>query len=313
MEECLISVVIPLYNEEKNLKVFFKRLHKTLSGLGENFEIIFVNDGSTDASEKILEEIRRDNQTVTVINLFRRMGKAAALERGFEIIRGKYVVTIDSDLEMDPEDIPDIIKKIEEGYDVVSGARTNRFDSKGKIITSRLFNMLLRYITGLTFNDYFSGLKCFRVSTINYLSLYGDLYRLAAAFAFRNGFKVIEIPVSHQQRKHGTSKYTVATRLQRAVLDLIVVLFTIIFNRKRVYYLGIGGIFSISIGVILLAVSIFVLGFGEITFEHPCGYIGIVILFLGIQILLFKTMANNFFIRHQEERAYRRRNVKSVW
>jgi len=312
MKKCIISVVTPLYNEEKNLKVLFKRLDKTLSGLGKNFEIIFVNDGSTDASEKLLEEIHRDNQTVTVINLFRRMGKAAAVEQGFEIANGRYVVIIDGDLQHDPEDIPNLIRKLEEGFDVVSGKRVTRMDPKGKIITSRLFNILMRWLTGLKFEDCFSGLKCFRLSVINYLALYGDLYRFASVFAFRNGFKVTEIAVKHRHRANGTSKYTPWMRAKRGISDLAVVALSITFDRKRSYRLGMVGLLFVSIGFILLILSMLAIKPLEILFGDFLWRAGLIILLIGVQFRLIKNATDEFFIRHQDKSTQRARNVRNI-
>lgn len=312
MTEYDISVVIPAHNEEGNLMPLFQRLNKALSDFGRSFQIIFVNDGSTDGSEKILEEIQRNNSNITVINLFKKMGKAIALEQGFELVKGKYVVVIDSDLQHDPEDIPQLVKKMDEGFDVVSGKRVNRQDEKQTILTSRLFNWLMRRITGLKFEDYFSGLKCFRMNVIQYLALYGDLYRFAAAFAHRNGFKVTEIPVTHRPRFRGVSKYNLLGRFQRAVDDLIVVFFSVTFSRERAYYLGMTGLLLLSVGIAFVFVAFLVCGIEESAFRHPYTATGAVMIFIGLQLAIFKRIADNFFTRHQEERLHRKRNIKNI-
>lgn len=312
MKERVISVLIPLYNEAENLKPLFQRINKSLSEFGRDFEVIFVNDASSDDSEKLLGEIQRVHDNVTVINFFRRMGKAVALEQGFEIANGRYVVIIDGDLQYDPEDIPKLIKKMDEGFDVVSGKRINRQDPNGKIITSRLFNILMRWLTELKFEDYFSGLKCFRLSVINYLALYGDLYRFASVFAFRNGFKVTEIAVKHHHRAHGTSKYTSWMRFKRGISDLIVVAFSITFDRKRSYRLGMAGLLLVSMGFTLLILSILAIKPLEIPFGDLLWRTGLIILLIGVQFRLIKNAADEFFIRHQDRNAQRVRNVRNI-
>ncbi|HOW35040.1 MAG TPA: glycosyltransferase family 2 protein [Candidatus Omnitrophota bacterium] len=312
MKEYDISVVIPAHNEEGNLMPLFQRLNKALSEFGRSFQIVFVNDGSTDDSEKVLEEIQRNNSNITVINFFKKMGKALALEQGFELVKGQYVVVIDSDLQHDPEDVPKLVKKMDEGFDVVSGKRVNRQDEKRTILTSRLFNWLMRLITGLKFEDYFSGLKCFRMNVIQYLALYGDLYRFAAAFAHRNGFRVTEIPVVHRPRFRGISKYNFLGRLQRAIDDLIIVFFSVTFSRERAYYLGMMGLLLLSAGVAFVFMAFLIFGIQETAFRHSYMTIGVVMIFIGLELAIFKRIADNFFARHQEERLHRKRNIKNI-
>lgn len=312
MKECIISVLVPLYNEAENLKPLFQRINESLSEFGRDFEVIFVNDGSSDDSEELLVEIQRSHDNVTVINFFKNMGKAVALEQGFEIANGRYVVIIDSDLQHDPEDIPLLIKKMDEGFDVVSGKRINRQDSNGKIITSRIFNIIVRLIAGLRLDDYFSGLKCFNAGVINFLALYGDLYRFAEVFAFRRGFRVTEIPVAHHHRAHGSSKYSPMGRLRRAINDLIVLLFTITFSRRRAYRVGMAGFLALGVGVTLLFISICILVFGKGSINPACATAGLLMSFIGIQALLVKKIADNFIAHHHREYAYRKRNIRSI-
>jgi len=312
MKKYEISVVVPGYNEEENLPALFKRLNKTLVDYGKSFEIIFANDGSNDNTEKILKDIQKENDNVVVINLFRRMGKAIALEHGFRLIRGKYIVVIDSDLQHPPEDIPLLIEKMEEGYDVVSGKRVNRMDAKGKIMTSKVFNWTMRTITGLKFDDYFSGLKCFRTNVINYLSLYGDLYRFAAAFAYKKGFNVTEIPVSHEDRAHGTSKYSTLARLHRAIDDLIVLFFSMTFSRERVYYMVMTGYIVQGLGCLLFFMHLLKQGLSPLLFKTQLGVVATTMIFVGIATSIFKNIADGFFERHYEAFQHRQKNIKNI-
>ncbi|MFP4473455.1 MAG: glycosyltransferase family 2 protein [Candidatus Omnitrophota bacterium] len=311
MSKVFISVVVPAYNEEKNLPLLFDKLKRTLEDLGRSFEIIFVNDASEDSTEQVLTEIQQANEGVILINLSKRSGKAVALERGFELVRGDCVVIIDADLQHDPADIPKLIQKINEGYDVVSGKRMNRDDPRGKLVTSRLFNMLMRLITGLNIDDYFSGLKCFRLNVIRFLALYGDLYRFAAVFAFKEGFKVAEIPVTHYSRAHGKSTYSKVARFRLAVRDLIAVMFSITLSRKRVYVLGVLGLLFLSAGLTLVFVTCYQHGFKD-PFQYFYGFLGLCLLFLGAQALIIKRVADDFYVKHYDEFKHRQRNVRSV-
>ncbi|MDP7353512.1 MAG: glycosyltransferase family 2 protein [Desulfobacterales bacterium] len=313
MMQVEISVIVPLHNEESNLVPLFDRLNQTLLGTGSSFEIIFINDSSSDNSEFILKKIYEENaDNVIIINLFMRVGKTGAQERGFEIARGEYIVTIDSDLENSPEDIPKLLTKMDEGFDVVSGLRISRVDSKGKLITSRMFNLIMRWITGLAFNDYFSGLKCFRADVIHFLAIYGDLYRFTASLAYRAGFKVVEIPVEHHHREGGESKYSFLSRVRRAIDDLLVVFFAITFNRKRIYRLGITSILLSGIGVVLLFASIVPSVFGDGELNYGLIRISSIIIFISIQIYLLKNLSDNFLRWHKEEYLHRKQNIKKI-
>ena len=170
-----ISIVVPLFNEEQNLSAFLEELNAAMISFGRNFEIIFVNDGSTDNSEEVLLGLIKENSHVKVISLRKNTGKAIALEHGFKLVNGNKTLIIDCDLQYDPKDIQILADKIDEGYDVVSGRRVNRADSRDIVITSLVFRWVVKRLSGLNFFDYFSGLKCFRTSVISKLDLKGDL------------------------------------------------------------------------------------------------------------------------------------------
>ena len=312
MSAPVISVVVPVYNEEKNIPELFKRIVKALSDFGRSFEIIFVNDGSVDSTEEILTHIYDQNHHVAVVNLFRKSGKAIALERGFELVRGQYIVIIDADLQHDPEDIPRLIVKLEEGFDVVSGKRMNRNDAPGKVLTSRLFNIFMRMLTGLQIDDYFSGLKVFRFSVIRFLSLYGDLYRFASVFAFKKGCKVAEIPCAHHARAHGNSSYNSIGRVKLAFKDLMTVMFSVTLSRGRVYVLGIFGLLCLSAALTCITIAVYRYGCELFLFHKFYGFLSLCFFFLGGQALILKTVADNFFKKHYDEFCHRQQNVQSV-
>ena len=312
MNKCDISVVVPVYNEVGNLALLSQKIKEALLELGRGFEIIFVNDGSTDGSSRLLEEIRDSQQNIIIIDLFRSNGKAAALEQGFKIIKGEYVVIIDSDLQYDPGDIPALIHEMEKGADVVSAKRIQRSDSGSTIRFSGIFNKLLRFICRLPIEDYFSGLKCFRKDVLDYVSLDGNLIRFISVFAYHEGFKVVEVPLKHYERIHGSSRNSFGGRILLALLDLLVVLTMFTLNKHRMYFFGLGGYLLLGLGTILLFICFMLVEPGKAAFNNPIGIIGIVMSFISIQILILKKLWDEYFTRYQEGYSKRMRNVKSI-
>lgn len=307
-----ISVIIPLFNEEGNVTKMFTSISEALRDSKKSFELIYVNDGSNDGSAVMLEDLHRKNSNVSVIHLYRKCGKAPALELGIEFATGNYIVIIDCDLQYDANDIPKMITELENGNDVVSGRRTHREDCKRMIITSRLFNWIVRKITGLKIKDYFSGLKCFKKDVIAYLSLFGDLYRFASVYAHKQGFLVKEIPVKHYRRVHGKSRYSTIRRLGMAMFDIMTIMFTVTFNQKRVYYFGFMGLVLSSVGIFLLYAWFLLNNADHQGMAKYASYIGFTMLFLGAQILVVKQISKDFFVRHHETFYKRRRNIRKI-
>lgn len=223
----LLTVIIPIFNEEENIKPLYLRLKRSLARLRQDFEIIFVNDGSTDKSEQILKKIGQKDKQVRVINHQTTLGKAIALGTGFKLAEGKLLITMDGDLQDDPQEIPKFIKKISQGYDLVSGWRTKRQDASLKIITSRIMNFLVFFLSGLKFHDFYCGLKCYRQKALRKLNLYGELYRFTPILAYQKGLRITELPVKHHHRQFGQSKYGGWKRFKRAFSDLIIILFVV--------------------------------------------------------------------------------------
>lgn len=226
-KKILLSIIIPIFNEEKNIEPLYLGLKTSLSLIGKDFEIIFVNDGSTDNSEKILKEIAQKDRRVLIISHRTKLGKAAALGTGFDFAQGKLIITMDGDLQDDPKEIPKFVKKISQGYDVVCGWRIKRKDAFLKILTSRLMNFFVFFLSGLKIHDFYCGLKCYRREVLEKLNLYGGLYRLAHIAAHKKGFRITELTVNHQPRKFGQSKYGGLKRFKRALSDLAIILFVI--------------------------------------------------------------------------------------
>jgi glycosyltransferase involved in cell wall biosynthesis len=310
-----ISIVIPVYNEKENLPLLFKKIKDSLKPLKKAYEVIFINDGSTDHSEEELINIYKKNKNVVVINLFNNQGKASALDIGFDVARGEYIANIDSDLQCDPVDIPRLIQELDNGYDVATGNRKYRNDSISVVLTSKIFHMIIVLLSGLKIDDYFSGLKCYKRNVIQYLALFGDLYRFAPVYAYRQGFKVSEIPISHTARYRGKSKYNSLSRLRMAVADLLTIFFTLTINRKRIYYISFIGLAVLSLAS-LLSVTLFILvqiNIIQISTVKNIIIVNSILWFCGVQSMVFSKLSNDFFRKHQDERVLRKRNIKNFF
>ncbi|MBI4596259.1 MAG: glycosyltransferase family 2 protein, partial [Candidatus Tectomicrobia bacterium] len=222
-----LSLVIPLFNEEKNLLPLYTRLKEALKEYRGSYEIIFVDDGSTDHSYDILEELSKKDETTKVIQLRGNQGKSSALEIGFQQAQGEIVITLDADLQADPVDIPLFLEKLEEGFDLVSGWRNERRDDYWKIFSSFLFNKITAFITGVNLHDFNCGYKAYRRDVLNQIELLPDFHRFIPVLAALQGYSVGEIKVHHHPRFEGHSKYGLA-RYPAGFFNLI----TIIFLRK---------------------------------------------------------------------------------
>ena len=310
-----ITVVVPLYNEELNLLAFFAELDGVMKARKEPFEIIFVNDGSTDNSEKILLDIAKGNSHVKVISLRENLGKARALEHGFNLVNGSKVIIIDCDLQYDPKDIQTLVSKMNEGYDVVSGKRVSRADTKDVVLTSIFFRWVVKRLSGLQFVDYFSGLKCFRTSVILQLDLKGDLNRIFSVYAYRVGFKVCEVPVTHRLRAAGKSRYNFLSRLKLAANDLIVLFYSITIGKENLYKFGLLGLLILSLGLLMLMAFLCVPSYltTDEYFKNLVNRTGLFLVFIGAQLRIFEVVGKEFIGRLYREGDAWKSNIKSIY
>jgi glycosyltransferase involved in cell wall biosynthesis len=246
----MLSIVIPVYNEEESLRPLHERLARVLGALGSAHETIFVNDGSADGSEAVLAAIARSDPDVRVINFRRNYGQTAALMAGFDVARGEVIVPMDGDLQNEPEDIPRLVAKLEEGYDVVSGWRRDRQDGMRRLLASRVANRMVSWISGVRLHDYGCTLKAYRRDVLQGVKLYGEMHRFIPVYASWQGARVAELPVNHRARSFGSSKYGFE-RVLKVVLDLIVIKFLAGYANKPIYVFGGFGI--AALGVSLLA------------------------------------------------------------
>lgn len=278
------SVVIPVYNEGENLNSLYNELKSVLESLGRAYEIILVDDGSTDGSFLILEKLHGQDHNVKAIQLRRNFGKTAALSAGFTSAQGKIIITMDADLQDDPREIPNFIKKLNEGYDLVSGWRFKRQDPISRTFPSRLFNFLTAALTGLKVHDFNCGFKAYRREVIEGLDLYGELHRYIPALAHWKGFKVGEIKIGHRPRIHGKSKYGVE-RLFRGLTDLLTVMFLTKYMKKPLHLFGAVGMLLLLMGFainIYLAILWFL---GQGIGTRPLLFLGVLLMLVGFQIV----------------------------
>lgn len=241
-----VSVVLPIFNEERNIEPLFAALLQVLDSIGELFEIVAVNDGSRDRSSDYLHEIARSRPEVRVIDFARNYGQTAALMAGFDNSRGEIVVTLDADLQNDPQDIPWLVAKLREGYDVVSGRRMDRQDAAiSRKLPSFLANRLISQISGVPLKDYGCTLKAYRRDIMRGVRLYGEMHRLIPVYASWMGARVVEMPVRHHARRFGRSNYGLG-RSYKVVLDLLVAKFFEVYLVKPIYVFGGFGLISMA-------------------------------------------------------------------
>ncbi len=253
-----LSIILPVYNEEENLSPLFVELFRVLGSLRCSYEILAVNDGSNDRSFEVLRNIAECHPEVRVIDFRRNYGQTAALMAGFDHARGEIIVTLDADLQNDPDDIPAMIAKVRDGYDVVSGWRVNRKDARfSRILPSRIANILISKISGVVLRDYGCTLKAYRRDIMSDVRLYGEMHRLIPIYASWMGARVFEMPVRHHARRFGKSKYGI-TRIFKVVLDLVVAKFLEQYLVKPIYVFGGFGLATItaSFGTIGLAIAL---------------------------------------------------------
>lgn len=286
-----LSIVIPLMNEEDSLDQLHQELTASLSHVDKTYEIIFIDDGSSDSSYQVLQNLHALHPHIEVIQFRRNFGKAAALQAAFDIAQGEYIFTMDADLQDDPKEIPRFIEKLEEGYDIVSGWKENRLDPVDKTLPSKLFNWTTRKISGLALNDFNCGFKVYRREVLEHINLYGELHRYIPVLAFWKGFSVGEIPVEHRAREHGVSKYGFE-RMFKGLFDLLTIYFTRKYERRPLHVFGFLGLVFGLIGTLSLSylILLWLFGMGPIG-TRPLLFFGILSIIFGAQLVSFGLLA----------------------
>jgi glycosyltransferase involved in cell wall biosynthesis len=280
-----LSVLIPVLNEEESVRELYSRLVAVLKKNRYDYEIIFVDDGSSDATADRVKALQKD-RNVKLVSFQMNYGKSAGLSTGFEMATGDYLVTMDGDLQDDPAEIPNLVAKLEEGYDLVSGWKFKRRDPIGKTVPSFFWNLMIRSVSKVRIHDFNCGLKIYRRKVYKNLEIYGSLYRYIPALAGNMGFRVTEIKVNHLPRKFGKSKYGVGGRFLGGLLDFFTVVFLSRYLNKPLHFFGTWGLFFILGGLAMDGYVLYLkLLTGTIQNKLPFFLGGILLLLVGIQFV----------------------------
>lgn len=286
----LVSIIIPVYNEAQNLRVLLPALGQTLETLGLHYEIVVVDDGSTDETASTL----RDSAIPGLrhVHLRRQSGQTAALMAGIRFSRGEFLVSMDGDLQNDPADIAKLLAKLEEDFDVVSGWRINRRDARiRRNLLSRIANKIISVVSGVHLHDYGCSLKAYRRNALEGIQLYGEMHRFIPIYAYWNGARVTEVPVAHHPRRFGVSKYGLE-RVPKVIFDLLVVVFLHRFGQRPMYVFGSVGLLSIGVGMIAGAAALFYKFSGQKSFiETPLPLLFVMAEITGAMCLLMGLLA----------------------
>jgi glycosyltransferase involved in cell wall biosynthesis len=299
-----ISVFLPVYNEEPNLPPLYAKLDQALSKLGRTAEIVFVDDGSSDGSLRILRDLAKADHRVRVIALRRNYGQTPAMAAGIDAARGKVLIPMDADLQNDPADIVRLLEKLDEGYDVVSGWRKSRKDKMlTRRIPSMIANRLISWIGGVPLHDYGCSLKAYRRESLKDVRLYGEMHRFIPIYASWAGARVAEIPVEHHPRTMGKSKYGLS-RTIKVVFDLMTIKFMASYQTKPIYVFGTFGVLAFAISFLAGAYAVFLKLFHKADFvQTPLPILTIVMFAVGIQFLLMGLLAEMLVRTYHESQA----------
>ena len=283
MTTATVSIVVPFHNEEDNVAELYSRLYAVMQGTGWGYQFVFVDDGSTDLTYKLLRELAGIDRRVSVVRLRRNFGQTAALAAGFAHATGEYVIAMDGDLQHDPAEIPKFLEKLEEGYDIVSGWRKHRIDNLWlRKIPSRCANWLMAKLSGVDIHDFGTTFKAYRRDLLSQLPLYGEMHRFIPALASAYGASICEIPIQNSHRKHGVSHYNLS-RTFRVLFDLITIRFLLRYMSRPLHFFGRLGLFNISAGS---AVALWLLLWKVIRGTDIVQQHGLLLVFAAVLILV---------------------------
>lgn len=311
------SVVVPFFNEQENIPPLYMKLTEVMDGIGESYELVFVDDGSKDNSYKVLSDIYEHDCRVNVVRLRRNFGQTAALKAGFDFARGEVVISMDGDLQHNPEEIPRFLEKIEEGYDLVSGWRHRRRDHwLMRQLPSRTANWMMAKLSGIELHDFGTTFKAYRREIIQEIQLYGELHRFIPALASSTGAKIAEVPIENLERKNGKSNYGIG-RTIRVFLDLMIVKFLLDYSTRPLQFFGLFGIGGVGLGSLLGCFLVYEKFYQHkaIMTEHgPLMLLAVALFISGAQFismgLLGEILARTYY-ESQNKPIYALREVKS--
>lgn len=293
-----LSIIIPVFNEEKSILELAEEISGVMKELSAEYELIFIDDGSRDSSYDKIKSLADKDSRINGVRFRRNYGKAAALSEGFRISKGKMIVTMDSDLQDDPAEIPVLMKKLDEGFDVISGWKKNRKDPWTKRFPSKIFNLVTRMMSGIRIHDFNCGLKIYRSDVIKTVKVYGELHRYIPLLAKLAGFNVSELVVNHRPRKFGKTKFG-ASRFLKGFLDLTTVLFLGKFERNPLHFFGILGGFLFLSGLVING-YLTIQWFGGVWIgNRPILFLGILLMIVGIQFISLGLLAEMITAREE--------------
>ena len=300
----MISVVVPVFNEEQSVALLYEELQAALDPLGDSWQAVYVDDGSTDGSFAALTRLHSRTSNVRVVRLRRNFGKAAALAAGFAEAEGDIVVTIDGDLQDDPSEIPRLLAKLDEGFDLASGWKAKRKDPLTRRIPSKIFNWAAGRMSGLHLHDMNCGLKAYRGEVVRNLVLYGELHRFIPVLAYEQGYRVAEVSVNHRPRGHGRSRYGLE-RYLRGFLDLLTVSFMGRYRHRPLHLFGgLGLLLGLAGSALLLYLTVVKLT-GHAIGQRPLLTLGVLLVVVGMQFFTLG-LISEMITSHHEERALAR-------
>ncbi|MGB8004356.1 MAG: glycosyltransferase family 2 protein [Gaiellaceae bacterium] len=295
----MISVVVPVHDEERSVALLYDELRSALQPLDTPWEAIFVDDGSTDGTFSALTRLHDAETNVRVVRLRRNFGKAAALVAGFDQASGETVVTIDGDLQDDPSEIPRLLAKLDEGFDLVTGWKTRRRDPISRRILSRIFNRVTSAFSGVRLHDMNCGLKAYRAEVVHGLRLYGELHRFIPVLAHYRGFRIAELPVNHRAREHGRSRYGVE-RYLRGFLDLLTVSFIGRYRHRPLHLFGGFGLILGLVGSAILVYLTVLKTLGHAIGQRPLLMLGVLLVVIGMQFFSLGLISEMITSHHEE-------------
>jgi glycosyltransferase involved in cell wall biosynthesis len=311
------SIVVPFYNEQENIPPLYMKLTEVMDGLGEPYELVFVDDGSKDNTFKVLSDIYENDRRVNIVRLRRNFGQTAALKAGFDYARGEVIISMDGDLQHDPAEIPRFVEKIQEGFDLVSGWRYQRTDNwLTRQLPSRTANWMMAKLSGIALHDFGTTFKAYRREIIQEIQLYGELHRFIPALASSAGAKIAEVPIENLHRKNGKSNYGIG-RTIRVFLDLLIVKFLLDYSTRPLQFFGVLGISGASLGMLIAAY----LGIDKVLHHTdtmaahgPLMLLAVVLFLAGVQLVslgLLGEISSRTYYESQDKSIYALREVKT--
>ncbi len=298
-----LSIIIPLLNEEESLLPLTNEIKKAINKIDIDYEILFIDDGSTDKSLSKLREIKRSDNKFKYISFRKNYGKSAALQIGFNYAKGDVVVTMDADLQDDPSEISSLLKKLDEGYDLCSGWKKKRHDPFVKKISSKFFNFVTRVMTGIRIHDFNCGLKAYRKDVIDNVRVYGELHRYIPVLAKWKGFSVTEVTVNHHPRRYGKTKFGVS-RFFKGFIDLVTVIFSTRYIKRPMHFFGFFGALAFLAGIVVNGYLSILWIQGESLSNRPLLFFGMLLIIVGVQLFAVGLLGEMIVHNSLDEREY---------